>query len=63
MRGPTNSRSVVEDAGHVLACRAGHGGNISLLDLLTDDDPPPPNVLPEMVRQLEQCLGNPSFER
>jgi hypothetical protein len=53
---------LVEDSGDVLACNAGHRGEVSLPDLLTDDDPPWPNFLPEMVGQLEQRLGNPSFE-
>jgi hypothetical protein len=54
---------VIEDAGDVLACNAGHGGKVVLRDFLTNDDPPRSDFLPEMVRQLEQCLGNPTFER
>jgi len=41
---------VVEDPGHVLARNAGHGGEIVLPNLLTDDDPARRDFLPEMVR-------------
>src|SRR5215831_13708072 len=54
---------VIEDAGDVLACNAGHGGEVGLPDLLTDDDPSRPDFLPEMFRQLEHRPGDPAFER
>src|SRR6516165_3024698 len=54
---------VIEDGGDVLACNAGHGGEVGLLDLLTDDDPSRSDFLPEMFCQLEQCSGHPAFER
>ena len=52
---------IIEDASDVLACNAGHGGEVGLPDLLTDDDPPWPDFLPEMVRQQEQCLLGSSW--
>src|SRR5215469_2354182 len=52
---------VAEGAGHVLACSADHGGKVVLVDRLTDDNPPRSNFLPKVFRQLEQGLGNPSF--
>ena len=54
---------VVEDPGQVLARNAGHGGEIVLPDLLTDDDPPQSDFLPEVARQLEHHPGDPAFER
>ena len=39
---------VVEHPGHVLARNAGHGGEIVLPDLLTDDDPARYDFSPEM---------------
>jgi hypothetical protein len=53
---------IVEDARHVLARNAGHGGEIVLADLLTDDDPAWRDFLPEMSRQLEHRPGDPAFE-
>lgn len=54
---------VLEDPDHVLARNTGHGGEITLLDLLTDNNPallhtrnvPPPRA--------EQRAGDPAFER
>src|SRR6516164_2673283 len=54
---------IIEDASDVLACNAGHGGEVGLPDLLTNDDPSRPDFFPEMFCQLEQCSGHPAFER
>src|SRR5215472_15715278 len=54
---------VVDDPSHVFACNAGHGREIVLPDLLTDDGPSRPNFLAKMIRQLKQCSGHPAFER
>src|SRR5262249_25731629 len=47
----------------VLACNAGHGSEVVLADLLTDDDPARPDFHPEMFCQLEHRAGDPAFER
>ena len=54
---------VLEDAGHVLARNASHGGEIALPDLLTDHNPARPDFMPKMFRHLEQRVGDPAFER
>jgi hypothetical protein len=52
---------VLEDPGHILARSAGHGGEIALLDLLTDDDPVRFHFLPEMFRQNRASCGLPDL--
>ena len=54
---------VVDDPGDAFACNTGHGGEVDLPDLLTDDDSSRPDFLPEVIRQFEQCSGHPAFER
>src|SRR6516225_5494680 len=54
---------VVDDPGDAFACNAGHGGEVDLPDLLTDDDSSRPDFLPEVIRQLEHRSGHPAFER
>src|ERR1700730_52349 len=54
---------VVEDAAHILARDAGHGGKVALSDLLADDDAAGPDILAEILRQLEQCRGDAALER
>ena len=44
---------VVENAAHVLARDAGHGGDIALPDLLANDDAARADVLAEIFRQFE----------
>src|SRR4029079_16446150 len=54
---------VVEDAAHVLARDAGHGGEVGLPDLLADDNATGADVLAESLRELEQRRGDAALER
>ena len=52
---------IIEDAAHILARYARHGGDIALPDLLSDDNAARADILAEILSEFEQGRSDAAF--